>query len=125
MKIYELAKGLFMKRLIVCLTVVICLAPSLHSGGAQVLAEGGVIDVSYLYRESELQTCEGATLLDGEIHPDATCSTTVGLILLPIPFFCVYVGLNATPYWCALPICPLFTLYLHLGNCLGWCFVYI
>lgn len=110
---------------IVILSVLIILTSSLHDSFAQQIIEDDEIDLSYLYREDDLQVCEGATLIEGEIVPNAECSTTIGLILLPIPYLCTYVGLDGLIYWCAFPTCPIWVLWIHLGNCRGWCFGFI
>jgi len=106
---------------IVVLSVLIILTSSLHDSFAQQIIEDDEIDLSYLYREDDLQVCEGATLVEGEIVPNDQCDSTIGLILLPIPFLCTYVGLNGLLYWCPFPTCYTFTLWIHVGNCLGWC----
>ena len=87
----------------------------------QQIIEDDEIDLSYLYREGDLQACEGATLVEGEIVPNAECSSTIGVIFLPIPYLCTYVGLNGMILWCTFPTCHTVTLWIHLGNCLGWC----
>ena len=76
---------------IVVLSVLIILASYLHDSSAQQIIEDDEIDLSCLYREGDLQVCEGATLLEGEIVPNVQCSSTIGLILLPIPYLCTYV----------------------------------
>ena len=89
------------------------------------IIEEDEIDLSYLYREYDLQGCQGITLTDGEVLPNATCSTTIGLLILPLPYFCVYLGFNGMLLWCSYPACPAATLWIHLGNCIGWCFGYL
>ncbi len=95
------------------------------SSDDQQIIKDDEIDFSYLYRKNDLQACEGATLLEGEIVPNAQCSSTIGLSLLPIPYLCTYVGLNGMILWCSFPTCPIWTLWIHVGNCLGWCIGFI
>ena len=111
-------------RTIVVLSVLIILTSFLHDSFAQQIIGGDEIDFSYLYRENDLQACEGATLLEGEIIPNEQCSSTIGLSLLPIPYFCLYVGLNGAMFWCSFPTCHAWTLWIHVGNCRGWCIVF-
>ena len=110
---------------IVVLSVLIILTSSLYDSFAQQIIEDDEIDFSYLYRENDLQACEGATLLEGGIVPNVQCSSTIGLILLPIPYLCIYVGLNGLMYRCSFSTCLTWTLWICLGNGLGWCFGFI